>query len=196
MSVHSSKASGGQEVFLFVEKVDKTSIKVRFFDDHGWTADAKKELVHHQVGIIINTPPYKNLHIEKAVDVFIQLYRTTDGCVSEPHRFTYYPVENHVHTKKRRMISQEIDCFQAIQNTFCPPQTFSDIDQLDTNILNSYLSSQDQVRSGSHWNLEHDIEQMRISYLPDLGSNLEFDSPHSVSNTSKENNQWANNLYK
>ncbi|KAK2717249.1 hypothetical protein QYM36_007390 [Artemia franciscana] len=96
---HVSCVTGNEEVFIFVEKVNKRNIKVRFFEvdeESGletWHAFAEfSELdVHHQYAIAFKTPPYKDLDIESDVDVYLQLFRPQDQAVSEPKPFKYKP---------------------------------------------------------------------------------------------------------
>lgn len=70
--------NGGDQVMLFVSKVDKKNIEIRFFeeDDAGngnlvWEAygDFSENNVHHQYGISFRTPPYRNLNIDSDVEV-------------------------------------------------------------------------------------------------------------------------------
>jgi Rel/ankyrin family protein len=49
--------------------------------------------VHHQYAIVFRTPPYRDTEIDKTVDVYLQLYRPTDGDCSEPIKFAYKPTE-------------------------------------------------------------------------------------------------------
>nr|WCL52345.1 relish [Gryllodes sigillatus] len=111
---HVSTCMGGEEVFILVEKVGKKNIKIKFFevneDDQEIWCDYGKfsELdVHHQYAIVFRTPPYRDLDIEKPVDVFLQLYRPTDGDCSEPIKFQYKPSEKIGRTRKRQRISNE-----------------------------------------------------------------------------------------
>jgi Rel/ankyrin family protein len=97
MSTTASVCSGGDEIFLFVEKVCKDNIKVRFFegeeDDRIWVADGifDETDVHHQFGIVLKTPKYKDESIQEPINVWIELYRPSDGCVSNPLPFKYKP---------------------------------------------------------------------------------------------------------
>lgn len=107
MSKDVSFASGGDEIFIFVEKVCKDNIKVRFFegdeDDRTWVADGifDETDVHHQFGIVLKTPKYKDETILAPVQVFIELYRPSDGCVSNPLPFKYKPNPRSDNTRKR-----------------------------------------------------------------------------------------------
>lgn len=83
------KVTGDDLLFLFVEKVNKSTlnlinfklnvefmfvcflenIRVIFFDDDGWEADGifTADDVHHQYGIALRTPPYKDKQITEDV---------------------------------------------------------------------------------------------------------------------------------
>ncbi|XP_024084526.1 nuclear factor NF-kappa-B p105 subunit isoform X2 [Cimex lectularius] len=109
---------GGQEVFLFVEKVVK-AIKIRFFEEDEetneeiWSAYAQFDPldIHHQVAIAIRTPRYKNTDITEEVKVYFQLERESDGAVSPRVTYYYTPSENRLYSdsvsKKRKICSLE-----------------------------------------------------------------------------------------
>ncbi|XP_058466428.1 nuclear factor NF-kappa-B p110 subunit [Malaya genurostris] len=89
---------GGEEVFMFVEKVCKNNIKIRFyeldeFDQEiwqGWGSFSEAD-VHHQYAIAFKTPAYHNKDITEPVEVFMQLFRPRDKCQSEPVPFKFKP---------------------------------------------------------------------------------------------------------
>ncbi len=90
--------TGGDEVYLLCEKVNKKEIRVRFFevDSEGnqqWEAFGhfNESDVHHQVAIVFRTPPYRDQSIGKPTQVYLQLYRQRDGEFSEPRTFIYKP---------------------------------------------------------------------------------------------------------
>ncbi|CAO1332555.1 unnamed protein product [Diamesa tonsa] len=106
MSSMASLAAGGEEIFLFVEKVCKNNIKVRFYEnsdnqDNYWEDYAifNETDVHHQYGIVLKTPPYKDQSIQTSVTVYIQLYRPSDQSQSEPIEFRYKP---NLHPSRKR----------------------------------------------------------------------------------------------
>lgn len=109
---HVSSCAGNEEVFILVEKVGKKNIKIKFFeldeeDNEVWCDYGKfSELdVHHQYAIVFRTPPYRDTEIDKTVDVFLQLYRPTDGDCSEPIKFSYKPSDKAGRTRKRARTS-------------------------------------------------------------------------------------------
>ncbi|XP_076454433.1 nuclear factor NF-kappa-B p105 subunit-like [Babylonia areolata] len=90
--------TGNEEVFLLCEKVQKEDIQVCFVEydsDNNvkWQACGNFSPldVHRQFAIVFRTPPYIDTEIDRAVNVMIMLQRKSDGAVSEPKAFTYYP---------------------------------------------------------------------------------------------------------
>ncbi|KAL0832654.1 hypothetical protein ABMA28_000846 [Loxostege sticticalis] len=107
------RASGGDDVFLLVEKVNKKNIMVRLFElnengEETWSANGHflQSDVHHQYAIVFRTPPYQDKNITSAKKVFIELVRPSDGRTSEPKEFEYKPEKyggrSDVPGKKRR----------------------------------------------------------------------------------------------
>lgn len=92
---------GGDEVFMFVEKISK-DVEVQFFElkkgsrERSWQAraDYGPQHVHHQYGIVFRTPRFHDLQLKEDVQVFIELYRKTDQATSNPVKFTYKPEES------------------------------------------------------------------------------------------------------
>ncbi|XP_053994187.1 nuclear factor NF-kappa-B p100 subunit isoform X1 [Hylaeus volcanicus] len=107
---HTSSVDGNEEVFIFVEKVGKKNIKIKFFElneddteiwrDYGRFSELD---VHHQYAIAFRTPQYRDLNIVSPVEVFIQLERPSNGDCSEPKRFTYKPSDRVIGRKRQRM---------------------------------------------------------------------------------------------
>ncbi|MGH0120874.1 UNVERIFIED_CONTAM: hypothetical protein FKN15_024355 [Acipenser sinensis] len=95
MDKTSGSATGGDEIFLLCDKVQKDDIEVRFYedDDNGWEAygDFAPTDVHKQYAIVFKTPPYRRNRIDRPVTVFLQLKRKKGGDASEPKQFTYHP---------------------------------------------------------------------------------------------------------
>lgn len=98
LSSTAGNVEGGEEVFMFVEKVCKNNIKIRFYEldefdqeiwqDWGTFSEAD---VHHQYAIAFKTPPYRNKDITEPAEVMMQLFRPRDKCQSEPVPFKYKP---------------------------------------------------------------------------------------------------------
>lgn len=87
-------ATGGTEVFLLVEKVNRKTVQVRFFEtDHDdnllWESFATVKDVHRQCAIVIETPEYHNRNIDSSVTVNLELLRG-ESC-SNIWKFTYEP---------------------------------------------------------------------------------------------------------
>ncbi|KAF2361488.1 Rel domain (RHD) DNA-binding domain [Trinorchestia longiramus] len=98
MSQCSAPCTGGTEVWMLVEKVKKTNIKIKFFESDAdgnevWSAygEFSEADVHHQYAIIFRTPPYRSTNLRSPVPVKVQLERPNDKDISEPRDFTYYP---------------------------------------------------------------------------------------------------------
>ncbi|XP_067454318.1 nuclear factor NF-kappa-B p105 subunit [Thunnus thynnus] len=89
--------TGGEEVYLLCDKVQKDDIQVRFFeeDDSGLTWEALGDFsptdVHRQFAIVFKTPKYRDQNLQKPTSVFVQLKRKSDNETSEPKPFTYHP---------------------------------------------------------------------------------------------------------
>ncbi|XP_041653722.1 nuclear factor NF-kappa-B p105 subunit [Cheilinus undulatus] len=89
--------SGGEEVYLLCDKVQKDDIQVRFYeeDESGLTWEALGDFsptdVHRQFAIVFKTPKYRDQNLQKPTSVFVQLKRKSDNETSEPKPFTYHP---------------------------------------------------------------------------------------------------------
>ncbi|TKS65039.1 NF-kappa-B p105 subunit Nuclear factor of kappa light polypeptide gene enhancer in B-cells 1 Nuclear factor [Collichthys lucidus] len=89
--------SGGEEVYLLCDKVQKDDIQVRFYeeDDNGLTWEALGDFsptdVHRQFAIVFKTPKYRDQNLQRPTSVFVQLKRKSDNETSEPKPFTYHP---------------------------------------------------------------------------------------------------------
>ncbi|KAI4498575.1 hypothetical protein M0802_006281 [Mischocyttarus mexicanus] len=105
-----SSSEGGEEVFMLVEKVGKKNIKVKFFEldeddreiwyDYGRFSELD---VHHQYAIVFRTPPYKDVNITTAKEVFVKLERPSDQDYSEAIKFIYKPRDEIIGRKRPRM---------------------------------------------------------------------------------------------
>uniref|UniRef100_A0A7N6FFD9 RHD domain-containing protein n=1 Tax=Anabas testudineus TaxID=64144 RepID=A0A7N6FFD9_ANATE len=89
--------TGGEEVYLLCDKVQKDDIQVRFYeeDESGLTWEALGDFsptdVHRQFAIVFKTPKYRDPNLQKPTSVFVQLKRKSDNETSEPKPFTYHP---------------------------------------------------------------------------------------------------------
>ncbi|KAM9850005.1 nuclear factor NF-kappa-B p105 subunit isoform 2-T2 [Aulostomus maculatus] len=89
--------TGGEEVYLLCDKVQKDDIQVRFYeeDDSGFTWEALGDFsptdVHRQFAIVFKTPKYRDQNLQKPTSVLVQLKRKSDNETSEPKPFTYHP---------------------------------------------------------------------------------------------------------
>ncbi|KAG8454149.1 hypothetical protein GDO86_000696 [Hymenochirus boettgeri] len=112
--------TGGEEVYLLCDKVQKDDIQVRFYeeDDNGefWEGfgDFSPTDVHRQFAIVFKTPKYKDIHITKAASVFVQLRRKSDYETSEPKPFLYYPEikdKEEVQRKRQKLMPNFSDSY-------------------------------------------------------------------------------------
>ncbi|XP_073457744.1 nuclear factor NF-kappa-B p105 subunit isoform X3 [Aquarana catesbeiana] len=89
--------TGGEEIYLLCDKVQKDDIQIRFYEEdengHIWEGfgDFSPTDVHRQFAIVFKTPKYRDPNISKPVSVFVQLRRKSDFETSEPKPFLYYP---------------------------------------------------------------------------------------------------------
>jgi len=111
ISAFSGSVSGGDEIFIFIERVKKGDIQVKFFqlDDNEekvWEefAEFTEGDVHHQYAIAFKTPAYRDQTVSEDVNVFFELYRPSDAAFSEPKAFRYKPREE-VRLGKRARIA-------------------------------------------------------------------------------------------
>lgn len=112
ISKQAGSVHGGDQVFIFTEKIQKDNITVRFFEQSEdglvWEAfaDFGQGDVHRQFAIVIRTPPYRNTRIRQPVTVLFQLRRPSDGEVSEAKPFQYIPEDpdpDGLDRKKRKL---------------------------------------------------------------------------------------------
>ncbi|XP_066065305.1 LOW QUALITY PROTEIN: transcription factor RelB [Chamaea fasciata] len=92
MNKESGPCTGGEELYLLCDKVQKEDIAV-IFRRESWEAraDFSQADVHRQVAIVLRTPPYAHLELREPVQVEVYLQRLTDSVRSEGFRFTYLP---------------------------------------------------------------------------------------------------------
>ncbi|XP_067413370.1 nuclear factor NF-kappa-B p105 subunit-like, partial [Emydura macquarii macquarii] len=89
--------TGGEEIYLLCDKVQKDDIQIRFYeeDENGgvWEGfgDFSPTDVHRQFAIVFKTPKYRDVNITKPAFVYVQLRRKSDLETSEPKPFLYYP---------------------------------------------------------------------------------------------------------
>ena len=76
--------------------VISADIHVRFYEldnnsEMAWNEVVKvpESDVHHQFALILKAPPYWNQNIKEPVSVFIELFRSADGCKSAQFPFLY-----------------------------------------------------------------------------------------------------------
>nr|XP_056701710.1 transcription factor RelB [Euleptes europaea] len=97
--------TGGEELYLLCDKVQKEDISIIFRKD-AWEAkaDFSQADVHRQIAIVFKTPPYQHLDIVEPVEVEVYLRRLMDSVSSDPFSFLYLPKDNDTYrvNKKRK----------------------------------------------------------------------------------------------
>ncbi|XP_067831001.1 transcription factor RelB-like [Heptranchias perlo] len=90
--------TGGQELFLLCDKVQKEDIAVVFSKDN-WEAKGvfSQTDVHRQIAIVFKIPPYCDIDIQEPVMVQLRLYRPSDKEYSDSFEFRYLPKINDVY---------------------------------------------------------------------------------------------------
>jgi len=98
ISAFAGSVEGEEEVIILIERVKKGDIHVRFFEldqdeERVWEelAEFQEGDVHHQYAIVFKTPKYRDVEVAHDVGVFFELYRPSDGAVSDPKAFRYKP---------------------------------------------------------------------------------------------------------
>uniref|UniRef100_A0A670IRR2 RELB proto-onco, NF-kB subunit n=1 Tax=Podarcis muralis TaxID=64176 RepID=A0A670IRR2_PODMU len=79
MNKEYGSCTGGEELYLLCDKVQKEDISIIFRRDK-WEgkADFSQADVHRQIAIVFKTPPYQHLDIVEPVEVEVYLRRLTD----------------------------------------------------------------------------------------------------------------------
>ncbi|XP_054846407.1 nuclear factor NF-kappa-B p105 subunit [Eublepharis macularius] len=112
--------TGGEEIYLLCDKVQKDDIQIRFYeeDENGgvWEGfgDFSPTDVHRQFAIVFKTPKYRDVNIIKPASVFVQLRRKSDLETSEPKPFLYYPEikdKEEVQRKRQKLMPNFSDSY-------------------------------------------------------------------------------------
>ncbi|NXT19433.1 NFKB1 factor, partial [Syrrhaptes paradoxus] len=112
--------TGGEEIYLLCDKVQKDDIQIRFYeeDENGgmWEGfgDFSPTDVHRQFAIVFKTPKYRDVNITKPASVFVQLRRKSDLETSEPKPFLYYPEikdKEEVQRKRQKLMPNFSDAY-------------------------------------------------------------------------------------
>ncbi|XP_054997664.1 nuclear factor NF-kappa-B p105 subunit isoform X2 [Sorex araneus] len=112
--------TGGEEIYLLCDKVQKDDIQIRFYEEQEnggvWEGfgDFSPTDVHRQFAIVFKTPKYRDVTITKPASVFVQLRRKSDLETSEPKPFLYYPEikdKEEVQRKRQKLMPNFSDNF-------------------------------------------------------------------------------------
>ncbi|XP_065355357.1 embryonic polarity protein dorsal [Calliphora vicina] len=118
-----AKVTGGDTIILLCEKVPKDDIKIRFFELRNnevfWEdfAQFQPTDVHKQAAITFKTPRYINPDVKHSVQVYIQLYRPSDGETSEALQFEFHPdlgMRTFPRIQRKLKHRQDMEIFQQI----------------------------------------------------------------------------------
>lgn len=125
ISTTSSSVFGGDRIMIFCDKVQKDDIQIIFYEeDSHWKHEVVPDKVHHQVGIVFKTPPYKDLDIYEVKKVYMKLYRPSDKEASDGIPFEYIPSEKS--KKKKLNLKKKLKSFfSGLHNTFSSIQAYN-----------------------------------------------------------------------
>nr|BBD75287.1 dorsal protein [Parasteatoda tepidariorum] len=99
LSHSSAPVTGGQEVILLCDQVNKDDIQILFYEEVNnkiiWCANGKfaPHHVHRKAAISFQTPAYRDVTVPQGVDCFVQLRRPSDGAVGKPRTFCFIPLK-------------------------------------------------------------------------------------------------------
>jgi len=183
ISAFSGSVSGGDEIFIFIERVKKGDIQVKFFqlDDNEekvWEefAEFTEGDVHHQYAIAFKAPAYKDQTVSEDVNVFFELYRPSDSAFSEPKAFRYKPREE-VRLGKRARIAKRSQPLpnRPVQHDL-EAQTITNGEQSYKleNIIENLLQNEEYIETLSEPSPYDHLLQTTTDVVPDL---LMFSKP-------------------
>lgn len=105
----SGTVRGGTQIIILCEKVTREDTVVVFYLEENntvvWEEMANTILVHKQVAIVFETPPFKEQTIYQGVTVHFQLKRVTDNARSNPLPFEYIPDFPDMRYKRKKVSS-------------------------------------------------------------------------------------------
>ncbi|EDW04264.1 embryonic polarity protein dorsal [Drosophila grimshawi] len=178
----SSKLSGGDQIIMLCEKINKDDIRIRFFETNEagveiWEAYAEFQPtdIYKQTAIVFKTPRYRNTEIQHSVQVDLQLQRPSDGATSAALPFEYYPnpgMLTFARLQRKLKRKQELDVFQQILSLdsettatkySCPP--------LDLNEDENTVSSDDQQSSGTLNEFEIAVRKIQLRQRGEMEAN-------------------------
>lgn len=115
LSASKSSAAGGDRIMIFTDRIKREDIDVVFYEEDNeknviWKKtvnykNSSKLRIHHQYGISLVTPEYRDVDIQDPHKAFIQLYRPSDSETSEPFIFEFVPT-NTGHSKSLHTLRQ------------------------------------------------------------------------------------------
>jgi len=192
ISAFSGCVSGGDEIFIFIERVKKGDIHVRFFEldkdeERVWEdfGEFQEGDVHHQYAIAFKTPAYKDPNVTQDVGVFFELFRPSDGALSEPKAFRYKPREDIRLRRKRAFIPAQRSVPLPLDNG--PLSQYQKVEQIEvpiqddeqnpinlTSIIDTLLKDEEYMEHLQEPSPYDHVENMTSDIVPDL---LVFSKP-------------------
>ncbi|XP_030382981.1 embryonic polarity protein dorsal isoform X1 [Scaptodrosophila lebanonensis] len=185
-----AKVTGGDEIIMLCENINKNDIRVRFFEtneqnDVIWEADAEfqKTDIYKQMAIAFRTPRYRDPDVTHSVFVYLQLVRPTDMATSDPVAFEYYPnpgMLTFARLQRKLKRKQDLDIFQQILSLdsettatkySCPPL---DLNEDENNTVSSDDSASKQQSSGTLNEFEIAVRKLQTDYEVNEGDATEY----------------------
>ncbi|XP_035207052.1 embryonic polarity protein dorsal-like isoform X1 [Stegodyphus dumicola] len=125
LSHSSAPVTGGQEIILLCDQVNKDDIQIIFYEENDgkvtWSALGKfaPHHVHRKAAISFQTPAYKSTNVNQSIDCFIQLRRPSDGAVGKPRAFILHPLRQDpdgMARKRRKFEALRLDRVLQLNN--------------------------------------------------------------------------------
>eukprot|EP00092_Neocalanus_flemingeri_P044045 GFUD01048705.1.p1 GENE.GFUD01048705.1~~GFUD01048705.1.p1 ORF type:complete len:778 (-),score=189.68 GFUD01048705.1:74-2407(-) len=187
ISAFAGSVNGGEEIFIFIERVKKGDIHVRFFEldkdeERVWEgfAEFQEGDVHHQYAIAFKTPAYKDLTTANDVGVFFELFRPSDNAFSEPKAFRYKPSED-VRLRKRARLNHFATRSQPLPVDSSPlvQSPYQKIEQIEihddeqtpinlTSIIDTLLKDEEYMEHLNEPSPYDHVQNMTSDIVPDL----------------------------
>jgi len=185
ISAFSGSVTGGDEIFIFIERVKKGDIEVKFFqldenEERSWESKAQftEGDVHHQYAIAFKTPAYENQTVTEDVNVFFELYRPSDQAFSEPKNFRYKPREEIRLGKRARTASSFAVRSQPLPESPVVHKNENGLPAENSinlgNIIHDLLKNEDYIESLNEPTPYDTVIHSTAEVVPDL---LQFSKP-------------------
>ncbi|XP_046473590.1 embryonic polarity protein dorsal-like [Neodiprion pinetum] len=109
LSSNYCNVEGGKQIILLCDKVPKEDVQVRFFEKQtGWKCQATIKNIHRQVAISFTAPPYHNFDVNDSVPVFVELFRPSNGDISNAFPFVFHPKKSGTKLRREKKYTYDI----------------------------------------------------------------------------------------